>query len=52
VQLARKLAGEGLINLEGEFAIATEALLKEQPSFVAAMNKGVESGLAANKVSA
>jgi hypothetical protein len=49
---ARQLAAQGLINLEGEFATATEGLLKEEPAFLSAMNKGVEAGLAANKVSA
>ena len=52
VELAQQLATQGLINLESEFATATDALLKEEPAFVAAMNKGVEAGLAANKVSA
>jgi hypothetical protein len=51
LELGRKLAAEGLINLEGEFATATEALLSAQPAFIAAMTKGVEAGLAANKVS-
>jgi hypothetical protein len=52
VELAQKLAAQGLLNLESEFATATSALLKEEPAFVAAMNKGVEAGIAANKVSA
>jgi hypothetical protein len=52
VELAQKLAAQGLLNLESEFAIATSALLKEEPAFVAAMHKGVEAGIAANKVSA
>ena len=52
LELARQLAAKGLINLENEFATATGALLKEEPAFVAAMNKGVEAGIAANKVSA
>jgi hypothetical protein len=52
VELAQKLAAQGLMNLESEFATATNALLKEEPEFVAAMNKGVEAGIAANKVSA
>lgn len=52
LELAQKLAAQGLINLEGEFAIATAALLKEEAAFIAAMNKGVEAGIAANKVSA
>ena len=52
LELAQRLAAQGLINLEGEFAVATPALLKEEPAFVAAMHKGVEAGIAANKVSA
>src|SRR6478609_11017839 len=52
VELAQKLAAQGLLNLESEFATASSALLKEEPAFVAAMNKGVEAGIAANKVSA
>jgi hypothetical protein len=52
VELAQKLAAQGLLNLESEFATATSELLKEEPAFVAAMNKGVEAGIAANKVSA
>jgi hypothetical protein len=52
LELAGQLAAQGWINLESEFATATDALLKEEPAFVAAMNKGVEAGIAANKVSA
>jgi hypothetical protein len=52
LELARQLAAQGLINMEGEFATATQALLKEEPRFIDARNKGVEAGLAANKVSA
>ena len=52
LELARQLAAQGLINLESEFATATDSLLKEEPAFVAAMHKGVEAGIAANKVSA
>ena len=52
LELAQQLAAQGLINLESEFATATDALLKEEPAFVAAMHKGVEAGIAANKVSA
>src|SRR5215510_1193966 len=36
---ARMLAAQGFINLEGEFATATDALLKEESAFIAAMNK-------------
>src|SRR5215467_12538992 len=52
IELAQKLAVQGLLNLESEFATATNALMKEEPAFVTAMNKGVEAGIAANKVSA
>jgi hypothetical protein len=52
LELARQLAARGLINLESEFATATSALLQKEPEFIVAMNKGVEAGLAANKVTA
>jgi hypothetical protein len=52
LELAQKLAAQGLLNLESEFATATSALLKEEPAFIAAMHRGVEAGIAANKVSA
>jgi hypothetical protein len=52
VELAQKLAAQGLLNLESEFATATNVLLKEEPAFIAAMHQGVEAGIAANKVSA
>jgi hypothetical protein len=50
--LARHLAGEGLIQLEGDRAAATPALLQEEPAMLAAMHKGVEAGKAATKVTA
>jgi hypothetical protein len=50
--LAQQLATQGLLNVESEFATATSKLLQEEPAFVAAMHKGVEAGIAANKVSA
>src|SRR5579859_537175 len=52
IELAHQLATQGLISLEGEFATASDALLKEEPAYVSAMKKGIEAGLAANKVSA
>jgi hypothetical protein len=52
LELAGRLAAQGTINLEGEFATATSVLLKEEPAFLSAMQKGVEAGIAANKVSA
>jgi hypothetical protein len=52
MELARQLAGQGLIKLEGEQATALDPLLQEEPAIVAAMHKGVEAGNAATKVSA
>jgi hypothetical protein len=52
LELAKQLAAEGWLNVESEFATASPALLKEEAAFVAAMHKGVEAGIAANKVSA
>jgi hypothetical protein len=51
LELAGKLASAGWINLENEFATAAGALLREEAAFVDAMNKGVEAGIAANRVS-
>jgi hypothetical protein len=50
--LAQQLAGEGLIRLAGDRAVATPALTKEKPAMVEAMHKGVEAGKAATKVTA
>jgi hypothetical protein len=50
--LASQLAGEGLIRLEGDRAVTTPALLKEEPAMIEAMHKGVEAGKAATKVTA
>ena len=50
--VARQIAGEGLIRLEGDRAVATPALLKEEPAMIQAMHKGVEAGKAATKVTA
>jgi hypothetical protein len=52
LEIARQLASEGLLQLQGETAIATEALKSEASNIRAAMQKGVEAGLAAAKVSA
>ena len=52
LQLAGELAAQGLISLDGDRATATSALLKEEPAIRAAMQKGVEAGIAAAKVSA
>ena len=52
LELARQLASQGLIVLDGSAARATDALRKEQAEIRAAMQKGVEAGKAATKVSA
>jgi len=52
LELAGQLAREGLIALDGDSARATEALQKEASSIRAAMQKGVEAGKAATKISA
>jgi hypothetical protein len=51
-ELARQLAEQGLIFLDGDSARATEALQKQETSIRAAMQKGVEAGKAATKISA
>jgi hypothetical protein len=50
--LGNQLAGEGMIRLEGDRAIAAPSLLKEEPAMLEAMHKGVEAGKAATKVTA
>jgi hypothetical protein len=50
--LAGRLGDEGLIRLDDDRAMATPALLKEEPAMVEAMHKGVEAGKAATKVTA
>jgi hypothetical protein len=50
--LAAQLAQEGLIHLEGDRAVATQALLAQEPAMLEAMHKGVEAGKAATKVTA
>jgi hypothetical protein len=52
LEIASQLASEGLIQLQGETAIATEALKSEASNIRAAMQKGVEAGLAAAKITA
>ena len=52
LNLASQLAGQGLIRLEGGRAVATSALLAEQPAMEEAMHRGVEAGKAATKVTA
>lgn len=50
--LAKQLAEQGLINLQGEHATASERLLQEEAEMLAALQKGVEAGKAATKVTA
>lgn len=52
LELAGKLAGQGLIVLEGDSARPTDLLRKEEASIRTAMLKGVEAGKAATKISA
>lgn len=52
LELAGKLASQGLIKLEGDKATATDALRKQEAEIRAAMQKGVDAGLAATKVTA
>lgn len=52
LELAQRLASQGMLNLESDFATATNMLLQEEPAIMDAMHKGIEAGIAANKVSA
>jgi len=52
LELARQLASEGLLQLQGATATATEELKKQASNIRAAMQKGVEAGLAAAKITA
>ncbi|HET9182158.1 MAG TPA: hypothetical protein VFP59_08495 [Candidatus Angelobacter sp.] len=52
LELAKQIAGQGLIKLEGEKATASDLLLQQEPAIVAAMQKGVDAGKAATKVTA
>jgi hypothetical protein len=52
LELARQLAEQGLIFLDGDCARATEALQKQEMIIRAALQKGVEAGKAATKISA
>ena len=52
LELAKQLAGQGLIKLEGELATASDWLLQQEPAMITAMHKGVEAGKAATKVTA
>ena len=52
VELAGELASQEIIQLNGNQATATDILRKEESAIRAAMQKGVEAGLSATKVSA
>jgi hypothetical protein len=52
LELAGRLASQGLIMLNGDRAIPTDALRKETAAIQEAMHKGVEAGKAATKISA
>ena len=52
LELAAQLAAQGIIQLQGDSARATDLLMKEEASIRAAMQKGVEAGKAATKISA
>jgi hypothetical protein len=52
LEMAQQLAAQDLIRLQGDYAIASDRLLQEEPAIVAAMHKGVEAGKAATKVTA
>jgi hypothetical protein len=52
IELAGRIAGEGLITLSSDSAQATQLLLKQAASMHEAMHKGVEAGKAATKISA
>jgi hypothetical protein len=52
LELARQLAAEGWIRIEGAVATATNKLLQQEPAMIAAMQTGVEAGNSATKVTA
>ena len=52
VELAGQLAGQGIIQLKGNQATATDSLRKEESAIRATMQKAVEAGVSATKVSA
>jgi hypothetical protein len=41
-----------LIKLEGDQATASDWLMQQEPAMVAVMQKGVDAGRAANKITA
>jgi hypothetical protein len=52
LELAKQLAGQGLIKLEDDQATASDWLMQQEPAMLAAMQKGVDAGRAANKITA
>jgi hypothetical protein len=52
LELAKQLAEQGVINLVGEQATASDRLLQQEADMIAAMQKSVEAGKAATKVTA
>ena len=52
LEMAGQLAAQGIIQLQGDSARATDLLLKEEAEIRAAMQKGVEAGKSATKISA
>jgi hypothetical protein len=52
LDIAARLADEGLIAISGDAATPTEALRQQAPGIHQAMHKGVEAGRAATKISA
>jgi hypothetical protein len=42
VEVARRLAGDGLVRMDGEFAVATDALMEQPEKFEGAMRSAVE----------
>jgi cytochrome c556 len=52
LELAKQLAGQGQIKLEGDMASASDWLMQQEPAMQAAMQKGVDAGKAATKVTA
>jgi len=52
LELGKQLVGQGLIKLEGDQATASDWLMQQEPAMIAARQKGVEAGLAANKITA
>ena len=52
LEMAQRLAAEDWIRLQGDHAIASDRLLQEEPAILAAMQRGVEAGKAATKITA